>query len=174
MCTEVRYRVANPGESLADATARLEGGLEEVLASLPSCPADLSGPPPLETPGRFAIRYWQQIHLPHPEPYVAPGRAITGLLAYLETRGTTEHTYVEPNTPFGPLEIVAKGTYYVDWGDGTHTGPHAFEGGPWPDGKIKHEYIHVWVCQAGLAPPCSAGLAPPDIRKLRWLSEGTL
>ncbi|MEA2717374.1 MAG: hypothetical protein QOI99_1691 [Actinomycetota bacterium] len=65
------------------------------------------------------------------------------MFAYLETRGTTTHTYTEPNTPFGPLTIVAHGTYYVDWGDGTHSGPHSAEGGPWPDGVIKHEYIHI-------------------------------
>ncbi len=65
------------------------------------------------------------------------------MYAYLETRGTTTHTFTEPDTPFGPLTIVAKGKYYVDWGDGTRTGPHSAEGEPWPDGKIKHEYIHI-------------------------------
>ena len=71
--------------------------------------------------------------LPTPSPYIAPGRAITGMYAYMETRGTTTHTYTEPDTPFGPLTIVAKGRYFVDWGDGTHTGPHSAEGGPWPE-----------------------------------------
>jgi hypothetical protein len=134
-----------------DATVPENGGLSPRISV---CPPNLLGDPesgaraaeprlPSETPSEIAVRYWNEVPLPGPQPYIAPGRAITGLLAYLETRGTTEHTYVEPNTPFGPLEIVAKGTYYVDWGDGTHTGPHAFEGGPWPDGKIKHEYIHV-------------------------------
>ncbi len=65
------------------------------------------------------------------------------MLAYLETRGSTTHTYTDPNTPFGPLTIVATGKYYVDWGDGTRTGPHPDEGGPWPDGRITHEYIHI-------------------------------
>ncbi len=65
------------------------------------------------------------------------------MYAYIETRGTTTHTFDEPETPFGPLTIVATGRYYVDWGDGTKTGPHSAEGGPWPDGKIKHEYIHI-------------------------------
>ena len=41
------------------------------------------------------------------------------------------------------MTIVATGRYYVDWGDGTHTGPHAREGDPWPDGQITHEYIHI-------------------------------
>ena len=71
------------------------------------------------------------------------GRAITGLLAYLETRGTTTHSSTEPDTPFGPLTIVAIGRYYVDWGDGTRTGPHSAEGKPWPEGRITHEYIHI-------------------------------
>ena len=65
------------------------------------------------------------------------------MYGYLETRGTTTHTFTESDTPFGPLEIVARGKYYVDWGDGTHTGPHSAEGGPWPDGQITHEYIHI-------------------------------
>ena len=65
------------------------------------------------------------------------------MFAYLETRGTTIQTYTEPNTPFGPLTVEATGKYYVDWGDGTTTGPHSAEGGPWPDGTIKHEYIHI-------------------------------
>ncbi len=65
------------------------------------------------------------------------------MFAYLETRGTTTHTFSEPETPFGPLTIVATGRYYVDWGDGTRTGPHSSEGEPWPDGDIKHEYIHI-------------------------------
>jgi len=117
------------------------------------CPDNLLGSPPSSsgqgigtapaTPESYAADFWQRTPLPKPTPYIAPGRAITGLFAYLETRGTTTHTYTEPNTPFGPLTIVATGRYYVDWGDGTHTGPHAAEGGPWPDGDIKHEYIHI-------------------------------
>jgi hypothetical protein len=50
------------------------------------------------------------------------------------------HTYTN-STPFGPLEIVATGAYYVDWGDGESSGPHSFEGKPWPDGEITHDYV---------------------------------
>jgi hypothetical protein len=91
----------------------------------------------------YVLDYWKNVPLPKPQPFIAPGRAITGLLAYLETRGTTTHTYSEPDTPFGPLTIVATGRYYVDWGDGTHSGPHSREGEPWPDGQITHQYINV-------------------------------
>jgi hypothetical protein len=38
---------------------------------------------------------------------------------------------------------VASGSYTVDWGDGTSTGPHKFEGKAWPDGRITHDYIDV-------------------------------
>lgn len=119
------------------------------------CPPNLLGDPPrpageasgdstsANTPAILASSYWNEIPLPEPEPYIAPGRAITGMYAYLETRGTTTHSFTETSTPFGPLEIVATGHYYVDWGDGTHTGPHASEGGPWPDGRITHEYINI-------------------------------
>jgi hypothetical protein len=106
---------------------------------------DSNSPDPnfAESAHSVAVRYWKEVLLPEPSPYIAPGRAITGMYAYLETRGTTTHTFTEPNTPFGPLTIVATGRYFVDWGDGTHTGPHSSEGGPWPDGEIKHEYLNV-------------------------------
>jgi hypothetical protein len=126
---------------------------DETLSRFSVCPDNLlgdpetnssgePGPPPV-TPQSYAESYWNEVPLPTPEPYIAPGRAITGMFAYLETRGGTAHTYTEPNTPFGPMTVVAKGKYYVDWGDGTRTGPHSAEGGPWPDGKIKHEYLHI-------------------------------
>jgi hypothetical protein len=121
-----------------------EAVIDGVLAGLPDCPvlpADESAPADAAT--TYAVEYWQEIPLPAPQPYIAPGRAITGLLAYIETRGTTTHTYTEPDTPFGPLTITATGRYYVDWGDGTHTGPHSREGRPWPDGQITHMYINI-------------------------------
>ena len=89
-----------------------------------------------------ARRYWEEIALPTPRPQIAPGRAITGKLAYLETNGETRHVYTN-STVFGPLQIVATGTYTVDWGDGETSGPHALEGKPWPDGQITHEYQTV-------------------------------
>ena len=38
---------------------------------------------------------------------------------------------------------MAKGSYTVDWGDGTQSGPHSFEGKPWPEGQITHDYLNV-------------------------------
>ncbi|MGH9224042.1 MAG: hypothetical protein ACRD2W_09750 [Acidimicrobiales bacterium] len=63
-----------------------------------------------------------------------------GKLGYLETRGEVRRTY-NTTSPFGPLQIVATGRYYVDWGDGETTGPHSLEGQPWPNGQITHDYI---------------------------------
>ena len=97
----------------------------------------------METPESVAVRFWVDIPLPRPEPQIQPGRAITGKFAYLETRATTSHTFTQNDTPFGPLQIVATGRYYVDWGDGTTTGPHPDEGTPWPNGRITHEYLRV-------------------------------
>ena len=112
-------------------------------ALYPVCPVEPGSEAAPDAPLTYVARYWQTVVLPRPEPYIAPGRAITGMFAYMETRGTTTKTFTDPNTSFGPLTIVATGTYYVDWGDGTHTGPHTREGGPWPDGQITHEYIHI-------------------------------
>lgn len=116
--------------------------------TVPPCPPeeDQPAPPGSSTegvaPGLFAARYWETVPLPRPGPYIAPGWAITGKWAFLETRGTTTHSYTNPSTPFGALVINATGRYYVDWGDGTTTGPHSMEGKPWPEGEVRHIYTH--------------------------------
>jgi hypothetical protein len=141
-CTTTGYQevpAGTPGLS-SGIPDRLLGNIRIIY---PECPADEASAVSPDSPLAYAESYWQEIRLPKPEPYIGPGRAITGMLAYLETRSSTTQSYVEPNTPFGALTIRATGMYYVDWGDGTHTGPHPFEGGPWPDGRITHEYIHV-------------------------------
>jgi hypothetical protein len=106
----------------------------------PRTPGD---PAPVETPSMIAMRYWEQVPLPKPAPRIAPGRAITGKLAYLETNGAVAHTYTNPTTIYGELVIVASGSYEVNWGDGTTSGPHAFEGKAWPEGRITHDYLVI-------------------------------
>ena len=131
----------NPRESNIPIT----GNDQSILANYPPCPVQPRAPgepAPVETRAMVAARYWEQILLPRPQPSIAPGRAITGKLAYLETRGEITHTYTN-NTVFGPVHIVATGSYTVNWGDGTTTGPHRFEGKAWPDGRITHDYLNV-------------------------------
>lgn len=95
-----------------------------------------------ETPSMIARRYWEQVGLPVPQPSIQPGRAIAGKLAYLETRGEVVRTYTN-ETVFGRLEIRATGSYTISWGDDSSSGPYAFEGRPWPEGKITHDYSHI-------------------------------
>lgn len=106
----------------------------------PPCPAREGEQPQPRSPAEWAARFWEEVLLPAPMPYIAPGWAITGKLAYLETRGETTKAY-RAETPFGPLVIDATGTYYVDWGDGEQSGPHSREGRPWPEGEITHDYV---------------------------------
>ena len=121
------------------------GNSSSLYSTAPPCPPQAPPPGqsgPVETPAMFARRYWEEVVLPQPRPEIDPGRAITGKLAYLETNGQTRTIYTN-TTIFGPLEIIATGTYMVDWGDGNTSGPHTLEGKPWPDGLITHEYEHV-------------------------------
>lgn len=117
-------------------------GLPLEFPPCPEQPLAPGQPAPVETPSMVARRHWERVPLPVPQPAIAPGRAITGKLAYLETRGAVTHTYTN-DTMFGPLVIVATGSYVIDWGDGETSGPHSFEGKAWPDGQITHEYINV-------------------------------
>ena len=142
-CVATAYREVPEGVDPKVVSALSDRLFNNIRTNYPDCPVQPGDPSPPETAQSFARRYWVETAPPPPEPYIAPGRAITGMFAYLETRGNTTYTFTEANTPFGPLTIVATGKYYVDWGDGTKTGPHSAEGEPWPDGKIKHEYIHI-------------------------------
>jgi hypothetical protein len=111
----------------------------------PPCPIQPRAPgqpAEVETPSMIARRLWELAVLPQPRPRIAPGRAITGKTAYLETRGDTSYTQATP-TAFGQLRIDATGSYIVDWGDGIATGPFGIEGTPWPGGQITHEYQDV-------------------------------
>lgn len=108
-----------------------------LLDNPPDCPAAAGAPGAL--PAQLAARYWEEVPLPSPQPAIAPGWAISGKLAYLETRGERTHTYYN-DTPLGRLEIVATGTYEVDWGDGTAPQSYDVDGAPWPEGQITHDY----------------------------------
>jgi len=105
-------------------------------APYPPCPGGTGGP------SVAAASFWQHVPLPTPQPSIAPGWAITGRNAFLETHGELHHVF-RSDTPFGPLVVDAVGTYVVDWGDGETSWPYSVEGGPWPDGQISHVYINI-------------------------------
>lgn len=119
-----------------------------VYAEYPPCPqspvqpTQPGDPQPSLTEAMVAAQHWERVYLPVPAPSIAPGRAITGKRAYLETRGKLQHTYTN-STVFGPLTINATGSYTVTWGDGATDGPYAVEGIAWPSGQITHEYQTV-------------------------------
>lgn len=83
--------------------------------------------------------------LPRPQLYIAPGYGLAGMPAYLESgRGLSlAPAPIEVTLSTGPANATFRGagTYTVDWGDGTVTGPHEAVGAPWPDGTVTHTYV---------------------------------
>lgn len=106
-------------------------------AGLPDCTDE-----PAATAASVAEPFVRTIPLPAPRPRIAPdGRNITGLPAYLETNGSLLHEVGPSPTELGPINVVARSAYWVDWGDGTaEAGPYPFEGDPYPTGRITHTY----------------------------------
>jgi hypothetical protein len=98
---------------------------------------------PAVSPTVVATRFWKTIPLPSPHPVIPPGYAITGKPSYLVTAGTLAPAAFSQATAVGSLVVVAHGSYEVDWGDGTLTGPFTAEGAPYPDGNIAHTYDNV-------------------------------
>lgn len=100
-------------------------------------------PTPSVSPETLALHFWRTIALPAPRPSIPPGWAITGKLAYLVTGGTDHPASYRDTTPLGELTLNAVGTYEVNWGDGSTTGPYQGPGLPWPSGRITHTYTSV-------------------------------
>ena len=111
-----------------------------LMGSYGLCPA--SPPAPARpSPATVAYQLWQdQMRLPRPEPYIAPGKAITGLEAFLEIRGSRAAS--QSFSVFGyNLTITATASSYdVDWGDGRWSRGVRSAGGPWPHGDVRHTY----------------------------------
>ena len=74
-----------------------------------------------------------------PQPYVQAGRAIPGLLTYLETGMNLTMTETVAS-PAGPLQINGTATLTIDWGDGETDTNITNPGGPYPDGQLTHHY----------------------------------
>lgn len=133
--------LVGPNEANSSLTAQAESLYLRALATTPPCPAPAGAPAITSTPTIEAARFWQQMDLPTLDPRIAPGKALVGLAAYLETGGAPSVTD-GGDTPFGPLTITASRSTTVAWddGSGSTTGPHAGNGGPYPDGDIAWVY----------------------------------
>lgn len=108
-----------------------------ILANAPGCPG--------VTPEQVAFAFLREIVPPGPDPWIAPGFALSGKRAFLETRAPLSVPQAHP-TPMGTLEVTLKATSFeVDWGDGSGSdqGPFAAPGQPWPDGTARHTYTDV-------------------------------
>jgi hypothetical protein len=106
------------------------------------CPTSPVDPAGNVTPAGAAAHVWHRVTLPDHELWIAPGVAITGLPAYLEINGAPDHAVT-----FGPddalgytVTIEAGSTYDIDWGDGTTLTGVTSQGGPYPNGDLRHSY----------------------------------
>lgn len=133
--------LVGPNEANSALTAQAESLYLQALATTPPCPDPVGVAAVASTPTIEAARFWQQMDLPTLDPRIAPGKAIVGLPAYLETGGAPSVTD-GGDTPFGPLTITASRSITVAWddGSGSTTGPHAGSGGRHPDGDITWVY----------------------------------
>ena len=139
-CVEL-VDLVGPNEANSAATAQAEARYLRALATTPQCRDAPPAAAVATTPAIEAARFWQQMDLPPLAPHIAPGRAIVGLPAFLETGGAPSVTD-GGDTPFGPLTITATRSVEVAWDDGpgSTTGPHDGAGGPYPDGDITWVY----------------------------------
>lgn len=109
-----------------------------VTTGLPPCPGQNDPGPP------DAGQWGELIDVPLPTATIAPGRAITGLTAYLVVETPSELVDVAIADPLtGATYLLTLETdYEVDWGDGTVERGIDQQGEPYPGGpdEITHVY----------------------------------
>ncbi len=99
---------------------------------------------------RDAVRTVVTGQLPRPEPSIAPGFALTGLDVFLDTGAGHDLRYVQTEiVEVGPftytVEVTARGTTSVDWGDGSEVSVFEVPGQPYPSGAVRHVYRDAGV-----------------------------
>lgn len=125
------------------------------VGSLPSCPAGPAGSgapaPPPPTPLEAAYQAWYtEVVLPDPTLATNPTRAITGLDTFLTVGGPQTVTW-SGTALAHQVRLDVSSTYDIDWGDprpdasqpngrARITGTTS-QGGPWPHGNLRHQYI---------------------------------
>lgn len=124
----------------AAVTSRLDYLRPSYGGLCPGAAADPAVAALMPSPQQVALSFLQDFTLPAPQPVVAPGWALTGKTAYLDSNAqpTAQAGY---DTVLGPLTFEARWTHLtVDWGDGR--GPLRYDslGGPWPDGDVTTVY----------------------------------
>ena len=138
-CVQTEYRRYETREEAQAAAVADDDRWRRLTRDYPMCP---SSPAPAGSSAAEAQAFWGTVPLPKPLPHIAPGWAVTGRKSYLETGGAPTAQFVR-DTPRGQLVIDATGPYYVDWGDGTTSGPYDEPGLPWPNGTVTHVYERV-------------------------------
>jgi hypothetical protein len=110
---------------------------QTIVAGLPGCPSTVV------SPEQVAYSFVREVGAPDPRPAIAPGHAITGKKAFLETPGSVATT-VERSTLLGPLVLEFRPTTFtVDWGDGSGVDTFTAPGRPYPSGTATHVYTHT-------------------------------
>jgi hypothetical protein len=138
-CVTFRREVF-PGAAASRRAMEAEARAVQLFASYNTCPGVQRPPPGPRTIAREVVESF----LPSPpSPEIAPGFAITGKPAFLETKGNLHPQQETRATELGPITVTFTGRYVVDWGDGTPTTRHDLEGQPWPDGSIVHTYVNA-------------------------------
>ncbi|MEO5678933.1 MAG: hypothetical protein ABIS47_04610, partial [Acidimicrobiales bacterium] len=108
-------------------------------------------PPPPPTPADAAAQVWSwETTLPEPSLATSPpDGAITGLDLYLTIGGSQTMVYDVPALGY-MVHLDVSSVYDVDWGDphpdASPTGRavtrnHPNQGGPYPRGDLRHQYI---------------------------------
>jgi hypothetical protein len=120
-----------------------------VLQAIPSCSGAAGRPAPTPLDAAYQAWYWQTT-LPDPTLATSPlDGAITGLDLYLSIGGPQTMT-IDVTALGYDVHLDISSVYDVRWGDprpdGTPTGAavtrdHPTQGGPYPHGDLRHQYI---------------------------------
>ena len=130
------------------------------IEPIPNCDPTTPNPaPPPPTPDQYAQAMRAELETLAPKPIltIAPGWALVGRYAYLETNGNL--TFTNNNQVIAWTCAVATST--ANWGDGTTQTINRTTTGPWPNGSARHAYINARNYQVTVRETWSCAIDTP-------------
>jgi hypothetical protein len=148
------------GDANSRQAQEAERRTQQLVGRFPLC----VGSAPLRPSPEVVVQMlWRErVPLPRPAPIIRPGRAITGRDAFIEMGDPTTGRWHFDVYDYS-IDISATSVYDVDWGDGTTSVGITSNGGPWPDGDVRHVWTTTCACDVVVTQRWSG----------RWTLDGT-
>lgn len=120
---------------IADCVVMMQNSVGTPTLQAPAVPAI----PPAVQARQIAIEFVNNTEMPVPKPKLSAPSGVCGARHSVDLQIPDTFQPSNASTPMGPLQLRARGTFTVDWGDGSRN-TYTTTGAAWPQSDISHTW----------------------------------